>query len=144
MSTVLAVDLSALPTVAQTAVIPPVPEEILRAIVHARRFLWCSDAPRHREESEHRSAVRQIPAFHTVATLCQLASVFAVGGHPSPVEVLRDATLAPLRSFQAQERPERGGKSKGRALRQARAKFEVDVFLLDSYSSGCKQRDRDE
>lgn len=73
-----------------------------------------------REESEHRSAVRQIPAFHTLATLCQLASVAGVGGHPSPVEVLRDSTLAPLKSFQAQERPARGGKSKGRALRQVR------------------------
>lgn len=41
-----------------------------------------------------------------------------VGGQPSPVEVLREMTLAPLKSLQAQERPERGGKSKGRALRQ--------------------------
>lgn len=74
-----------------------------------------------REESEHRSALRQIPAFHTLATLCQLASVSGIGGQPTPVEVLRDSTLAPLRSFQAMERPERGGKGKGRALRQVRA-----------------------
>lgn len=73
---------------------------------------------RSREESEHRVAVRQIPAFHTVATLCQLASESGIGGHPSPVEVLRETTLSPLRSFQAQERPDRGGKGKGRAHRQ--------------------------
>lgn len=73
-----------------------------------------------RLESEHRSSVRQIPAFHTVATLCQLASVSGVGGQPSPVEVLKETTLTPLRSFQAQERPERGGKTKGRALRQVK------------------------
>lgn len=81
---------------------------------------YCDRCPErlYREESEHRSAVRQIPAFHTLATLCQLASVAGVGGHPSPVEILRGSTLAPLKSFQAQERPEKGGKSKGRAFRQ--------------------------
>lgn len=78
-----------------------------------------------REESEHRSAVRQLPAFHTLATLCQLASVAGVGGHPSPVEVLRDSTLAPLKSFQAQERPEKGAKSKGRAFRQVTLAFNL-------------------
>ncbi|CAM9299340.1 unnamed protein product, partial [Hapterophycus canaliculatus] len=91
-----------------------------------------------REESEHRSAVRQIPAFHTLATLCQLASMAGVGGQPSPVEVLKDATLAPLRSFQAQEKPEKGAKSKGRALRQASSKMKrqeaFDESLLISAS----------
>lgn len=69
-----------------------------------------------REESEHRSAVRRIPAFQTMATLCQLAVVAGVGGQPSPLELLRETTVAPLQSFQAQERPERGGK--GRSHRQ--------------------------
>lgn len=79
----------------------------------------CSATPeRRREETEHRSAVRKIPAFYTVATLCQLASEGGVGGQPSPVDVLRDTTLAPLQSFQAQERPEKKGKGKGRAYKQ--------------------------
>lgn len=77
------------------------------------------NAPRAtREETEHRLAVRQMPAFHTVATLCHLASECGIGGQPSPVDVLRDTTLAPLESFQAQERPEKKGKGKGRAYRQ--------------------------
>lgn len=69
-----------------------------------------------REESEHRSALRRAPAFQTIATLCQLAAEARIGGQTSPTEVLRDATLAPLQSFQAQEKPEKGGK--GRAQRQ--------------------------
>eukprot|EP00752_Nemacystus_decipiens_P001833 g1768.t1 len=92
-----------------------------------------------REESEHRSAVRQIPAFHTLATLCQLASVAGVGGHPSPVEVLRDSTLAPLKSFQAQERPERGAKSKGRALRQRQEAFEESLLVSSAIFSAIRQ-----
>ena len=84
-----------------------------------------------REETEHRSAVRQMPAFHTVATLCQLASECGIGGQPSPVAVLRDTTLAPLDSFQAQERPEKKGKGKGRAYRQVF--FVVVGFFQEIY-----------
>lgn len=69
-----------------------------------------------REESEHRLAVRRIPAFQTMATLCQLAAEAKVVGQPSPSEVLREATVAPLQSLQAQERPEQKGK--GRSHRQ--------------------------
>lgn len=71
-----------------------------------------------REETEHRSTLRQIPAFQTLAMLCQLASEAGVGGQPSPVEILKDVTLARLKSFQAQDRPDRGSKGKGRAHRQ--------------------------
>ncbi|CAN0014848.1 unnamed protein product, partial [Ectocarpus sp. 12 AP-2014] len=91
-----------------------------------------------RQESEHRSSVRQIPAFHTVATLCQLASVSGVGGQPSPVEVLRETTLTPLRSLQAQERPERGGKTKGRALRQRQEAFEESLQVSAAIFSAIR------
>lgn len=76
-----------------------------------------------RDESEHRLAVRKIPAFQTLATLCQMASDAGIGGLPSPVEVLREATLAPLQACQAQGRPEKGSKEKGRAHRQVGADF---------------------
>ncbi|CAM9528352.1 unnamed protein product, partial [Ectocarpus sp. 4 AP-2014] len=92
-----------------------------------------------RQESEHRSSVRQIPAFHTVATLCQLASISGVGGQPSPVEVLRETTLTPLRSLQAQERPEKGGKTKGRALRQRQEAFEESLQVSAAIFSAIRR-----
>lgn len=70
--------------------------------------------------------MRRIPAFQTMAILCQLAAEAGVGGQPPPVEVLREATMTPLRSFQAQERPEHGGK--GRSHRQVKAKMKCMLY----------------
>lgn len=88
---------------------------VMLAMICTRRLVTGRDWSI-REESEHRSAVRRIPAFQTMATLCQLAAEARVGGQPSPAEVLREATVAPLQSLQAQERPEQKGK--GRSHRQ--------------------------
>lgn len=71
-----------------------------------------------REEAEHTSALRQIPAFQTLAIVCNVAFKAGVRGQPSPIDVLREATSAQLQSLQAQERPER--LSKSRAQRQVR------------------------